>query len=113
MLLCIKVHCESLFGTFDYLYIIAGYITIVKYDQNLYLYFSASTNLANGKTTYSSTLKGNSHRPPEAVDGESNSYFQSSTSANQWWRVDLGGSYYVGVIRVYSSQCKTCLWVYF
>jgi len=45
----------------------------------------------------------------ETVDGESNSYFQSSTSANQWWRVDLGRSYYVGVIKVYSSQCKTWL----
>ncbi|KAF6037159.1 hypothetical protein EB796_004534 [Bugula neritina] len=70
----------------------------------LILYFSASTNLANRKPTYSKTSTDDSHRPPEAVDGESNSYFQSSTSANQWWRVDLGRSYYVGVIRVYSSQ---------
>jgi len=75
----------------------------------LYLYFSASTNLANGKAAYSSTSKDDFHRPPEAIDGESNSYFQSSTSANQWWRVDLGRSYYVGVIKVYSSQCKSCL----
>jgi len=73
----------------------------------LFLYFLASTNLAQGKATYSSSSKNDSHRPREAVDGESNSYFQSSTSANQWWRVDLGGSYYVGVIKVYSSQCKT------
>ncbi|KAF6033509.1 hypothetical protein EB796_008185 [Bugula neritina] len=70
----------------------------------LFLYFSASTNLANRKATYSKTSTNDSHRPKEAVDGESNSYFQSSTSANQWWRVDLGRSYYVGVIKVYSSQ---------
>jgi len=75
----------------------------------LFLYFSASTNLANRKATYSKTSTNDSHRHPEAIDGESNSYFQSSTSANQWWRVDLGGSYYIGVIRVYSSQCKTWL----
>jgi len=75
----------------------------------LFLYFSASTNLAQGKDAYSSTSTNDSHRPPEAVDGESNSYFQSSTSAIQWWRVDLGGSYYVGVIKVYSSQCKISL----
>ncbi|KAF6028902.1 hypothetical protein EB796_012789 [Bugula neritina] len=66
----------------------------------LHLYFSASTNLANGKATYSKTSTNDSHRPPEAVDGESNSYFQSSTSANQWWRVDLGD-----LIMLESLEC--------
>ncbi|KAF6033269.1 hypothetical protein EB796_008424 [Bugula neritina] len=106
-----------LFSTFTHLLTPCEAYTLEWEKQPLLHYYSisiplhqyiywicSSTNLANGKATHSKTSTNDSHRPPEAVDGERNSYFQSSTSANQWWRVDLGGSYYVGVIKVYSSQ---------
>ncbi|KAF6028903.1 hypothetical protein EB796_012790 [Bugula neritina] len=95
--------CESYILEWEKQPLLHCYSISISLHQYIY-WICSSTNLANGKAAYSSTSTNDSHRPLEAVDGESNSYFQSSTSANQWWRVDLGRSYYVGVIRVYSSQ---------
>ena len=74
--------------------------------------FSAG-NIARGKSTrQSSTAAGGSSS--RAVDGNKNSQWneRSCTHTNRqrgaWWRVDLGGSYQVGKVKL--TNRGDCCW---
>lgn len=59
-------------------------------------------NLALGKTTYSQS---NSDISPDAANGNVSDYgYQSSTSANQWWYVNMGQRMHLSVLHVFSSE---------
>lgn len=63
-------------------------------------------NLARGKEAQQSTVWMSWSTPDKAVDGNTTDidYSSTLTSQNQWWRVDLGSSYYVYKVVLYNTN---------
>lgn len=64
----------------------------------------SAVEVSRGKSTDSSSVYG-SYASKKAVDGDRFSisgFFRSTSSAEQWLRVDLGENYFIDRIRVYN-----------
>ena len=89
----------------------------------LFIATGAPTNLAEGKrTSVTSTARGDH---VSSVDGFRNATYSgifgalmcegcwaSEYKPNQWWRVDLGSSYFITRVNIYTGNCYFLLYRY-
>eukprot|EP00795_Rhopilema_esculentum_P007212 gene7212-12892_t len=74
-----------------------------------YLGRHCETGIVRGKTTSQSSTSFASKASPNGVDGVVNTCIETNVEAKSWWKVDLGGDYYIAGVQI--RQKSDCCWL--